>query len=224
MRFAVDFLRLWVRQHERLEWVKEELAPEIAELREIAEAEIAATEKLKARRRFRWGSLAAGAALVIAILLFAPGSPVRVFSASTVAEEVKVVATIPFEDKCGFQTQAPGVTMAMCLDSVEKLTDNTLRFNVHWTASITSGELNAVAWVPGEGDQAPHLEDANGTRYDLIEAGGSAALPLFVRHGEISEAGTFLFPSLEEGSSTVTFVDVDETSGQEIRIEGLVLE
>ena len=90
MRFAVDFLRLWVRQHERLEWVKEELAPEIAELREIAEAEIAATEKLKARRRFRWGSLAAGAALVIAILLFAPGSPVRVFSASTVAEEVKV--------------------------------------------------------------------------------------------------------------------------------------
>ena len=93
IRFTIDFLRLWVRQHERLEWVKEELSNEIAELREIAEAEAEAAERRKTRRRFRWGSLATGVAVVVALLLFLPVSPVRVFSASKVVEQVRVVAT-----------------------------------------------------------------------------------------------------------------------------------
>ena len=133
-----------------------------------------------------------------------------------------VEATIPFEDKCGFQPQAPGVIMAMCLDSVETLTDDTLRCNVHWTASITSADINAVAREPGIGDQAPYLEGPDGAKYELIEAGGSAALPLFVRHGEISEPGTLLFPPLPDNVLVVSLVDpAGEEQG---RISDIVIE
>ena len=205
-----------------LEWIKEELATEVEELREIAEAEAEAAERRKARRRFRWGSLVTAIVTVADLLLFVPGSPARVFSAGVAEVAVTVEATIPFEDKCGFQPQAPGVIMAMCLDSVETLTDDTLRFNVHWTPSITSADINAVAREPGIGDQAPYLEGPDGAKYELIEAGGSAALPLFVRHGEISEPGTLLFPPLPDNVLVVSFVDpAGEEQG---RISDIVIE
>ena len=54
-----------------LEWIKEELATEVEELREIAEAE--AAERRKARRRFRWGSLVTAIVTVAALLLLRPG-------------------------------------------------------------------------------------------------------------------------------------------------------
>ena len=224
IRFTIDFLRLWVKQHERLEWVKEELADEIAELREIAEAEAEAAERKKTRRRFRWGSLATGVGVVVALLLFLPVSPVRVFSASKVVEQVKVVATIPFEDKCGFQTQAQGAIMATCVETVEKLSDKTLRVNVKWHANITAGNVTAVGRGKSEaGDTLPYLEDGNGNVYNFTEAGGSASAPFFLRHGE-SEMGWFLFPALAEGVTAVSLVDEDVNTGQQTRLENIALE
>ena len=226
MRFAVDFLRLWVRQHERLEWVKEELSTEIEQLREVAEAEIEAAERRATRRRFRWGSLVSAVALAIALLLFVPGSPLRVFSASTVTEEVKVVQTIDFteDNRCGFQTQGQGADLAMCLNTVDTLSDNTIRVNVKWHASITSDQVTAVGRGKSDvGDALPHLQDTSGNTYNFTGVGGSAAAPFSLRHGE-SEEGWFLFPPLAEGVSAVTLVDKDVNTGQEMRIEGIVLE
>ena len=186
IRFAIDFLRLWVRQHERMEWVKEELSTEVEELREVAEAEIEAAESRQRRKRFRWGAVLSTVALVVILLLFIPGSPLRVFSASTVVEEVKVAAAIPFElgDKCGTQRQAPGVDLFMCRGSVERLTDSTTRVNVHWTVTITSGESNASLRAKSEvGDTEPFLLDAEGNRYEFIGAEGAATQQLPVIQG-----------------------------------------
>ena len=213
-----------MKQHERLEWVKEELSEEIAELREVAEAEAEAAERTKARRRFRWGSMATVIAVVVALLLFLPVSPVRVFSASTVVEQVRVVATVPVQDKCGFQTQAQGAIMATCVESVEKLSDKTLRFNVKWHANITSGGVTAVGRGKSEaGDTLPYLQDESGNVYNFTEVGGSASAPFFLRHGE-SEIGSFLFPALADGETTVSFVDEDVNTGQQTRLENIVLE
>jgi len=218
MRFAIDFLRLWVRQHERLEWVKEELSTELEELRQIAEAETSAAEQRRARRRFRWGALVGGVALVIALFLFVPGSPLRVFSASTVAEEIKVVAKVPLENKCGFQTQTQGAILATCLESVEKLSDKTIRLNVRWHANVSGGEITAVGRGESKvGDPTTYLQDGNGNIYNFKKVGGSAAAQFFLRHGQSTD-GWFLFPPLAEGITAVTLVDEDTNTRQKTMI------
>ena len=226
MRFAIDFLRLWVQQHEKVEWVKEELSTEIEELREIAEAEIAAAEKRKTRRRFRWGSLVGGVALVVVLLLFVPGSPVRVFSAAPVVEEVRVVGTLDFTDgnKCGFQTQAVGAILATCVNTIEKLSDKTMRLNIKWHANISSAEISAVGRAKSEiGEPFPQLQDNVGNTYNFTEVGGAAAGQFFIRHVE-SDEGWFLFPPLAQDATAVTFMDVDINTGQELKIEGIDLQ
>ena len=224
VRFAIDFLRLWVRQHARLEWVKEELSTKIGEYREIAEAEIAAAEKQEARKRFRWGALAGAVGLVVVLLLFVPGSPARLFSASKVTEAVSVAQTFDFtnENSCGFQKQAAGAILAMCIDTVEVRTDKTLRFNVHWTANITTAEFNAVERAKSEvGDPEPYIQDNNGNIYNFSEVQGAATLPISIRHGKPSDAGSFIFPPLPAGAGPVTLVH--GSGQQEMRIEGIVL-
>ena len=188
----------------------------------LAEAEIAASEKRKARNRFRWWSLVGLGAIVTVLLLFVPSSPLRVFSASKVVEKVTVAATLAFENKCGSQAQAEDVALTLCLDTVEVLTDKTIRFNVHWSADINSVEIDAVGRPKSvEGDTLPYLEDESGAKYQFIKVGGSAALPLFVRHQERSEDGWFLFPSLPEPIKIVTLVD--SIGEQGMRIEEIVL-
>ena len=224
MRFAIDFLRLWVRQHQRLEWVKEELATEIEEFREAVEAEAAAAERRKTRRRFRWGTLGGSVALVVALLLFVPGSPLRVFSA-TVAEEVVTVAqTFDFagENKCGFQTQAEGAILAMCLEKVEKLSDKSTKFHVSWTASIESdSQYNALSREKTEIGDPVYLMDEKGNEYSFTELGGAAALPFAVFNNETSEIGWFLFPPIEGGGTSVTLVD--ETGEGSAKISDIAL-
>ena len=188
----------------------------------LAEAETAASEKRKARNRFRWWSLVGSAAIATVLLLFVPSSPLRVFSASKVVEEVTVAATLAFENKCGFQAQAEGVTLAMCLDTVELLSDKTIRFNVYWSADINSDDIDAVGRPKSvEGDTLPYLEDESGAKYQFLKLGGSAALPLFVRHQERSEDGWFLFPPLPKQVKIVTLVDAIGEQG--MRIEEIVL-
>ena len=224
LRFAIDFLRLWVRQHERMEWVKEELSTEVEELREVAEAEIEAAESRQRRKRFRWGAVVSTVALVVILLLFVPGSPLRVFSASTVVEEVKVAASIPFEvgDRCGTQRQAPGVDLFMCLGSVERLTDSTTRVNVHWTVDITAGESNASLRAKSEvGDTEPFLLDGEGNRYEFTSVGGAATQQLPVIQGQMTDPGWFVFAPLPGDVKTVTLVD--SVGDQELRIEDVEL-
>ncbi len=225
VRFAIDFLRLWVRQHERVEWVKEELSSEIETLREAAEAEAAEAERRITRKRFRWGTLVGVVALAVALLLFVPGSPLRVFSATTVTEQVGVVQTLDFQDqdKCAFQTQAAGAILAMCLDTVEKLSDDTSRYNVRWTANIRGDAVNAVDRKGSATlEPVPYLRDEAGNIYNFLDVGGSAALRVAMRHGEDSGPGWFLFPELEDGVISVDLVDV--VGEQEMVIQQIALQ
>ena len=226
MGFAIDFLRLWVRQHQRLEWVKEELSTEIQELREIAEAEQEAAERLKMLRRFRWGSLVGGVASIVLLLLFVPGSPVRVFSASVAEEMVSVVQTLDFSDdsKCGFQTATAGAILAMCLETVEKLSDKTTKFYVNWTASIDpDARFDAVNRQKTELGAPVFLQDESGNEYRFTDMGAAAALPFAVEHSQTSESGWFHFPPLPDGVKTVILVDETGEGGRTL-ISDIALE
>ncbi len=223
-RYTIDFLRLWVRQHQKLQWVKEELSTEIGGLREIAEAEIAASEKQATRRKFRWGALVFSAAIVVAVVV-----PLISFAGG--GGEVTIMDTVDFtqENKCGFLGQPAGGGMLTCVRTVDKLSDNTLRFNVEWTADIggltAGGDLTpAVGREKSEvGAVAPYLEDSNGVQYHYIDVGGSAAASLALTHGQ-TDAGSFLFPPLETGITSVSFVDLEPDTGAQFMIEGIVLE
>ena len=227
MRFAIDFLRLWVRQYQRLEWVKEELSEEIEELRTRHQAELAAIERRKAHRRIRWGTIVGAVATAVALLLFVPGSPARVFSASTVTEEVRVSETFGFvdQDKCDFQVQESGAILAFCVNTVDRMSDRTLRFNVKWHANVPRTlTVNAIARGKSlVGDTLPFLVDELGNVYNFSAVDGAATAPFFLKEGGNVE-GSFLFPPVAEGVTTVNLIDKDVNTEQELTIKDIVLQ
>ena len=222
LRFTIDFMRLWVGQHQRVEWVKEELAPQVDELRVMAEAQAEAIAKRTISKRFPWQAIVGGLTLIWLVLLLAPGSPIGLFDSSSSASDVPSIAqNITLEDKCGFQSQAEGLaTLATCIDSVQRFSDDSMRLFVHWAADINSDRFNAVERGKSQvGDSVPYLEDSEGNLYNFIDIGEAAALTVSIRDGTISDSGWFLFPPAKGGSNTFTYVDVDSVSGEELRIE-----
>ena len=214
IRFAIDFLRLWVREHEKMEWIKEELSTEIAELREIAEAELAAEEARASKKKFRWGLLVASVATVVALLLFVPGSPARVFEAGVPEEVISVVASIPVENRCGTLSQTETLGLGTCVDSVEKLSNRQLRFNVFWTAAVApdlvlpEGFEAGLNRAPSKiGDLEPFLQDQDGNSYHFTEIGGTAAVEVSATNLKATDIGWFQFPQLPDGVTSVAFVD-----------------
>ena len=223
VRFAIDFLRLWVRQHERVEWVKEELSGEIETLRE--EAEAAEAERRATRKRFRWGSLVGvvgpGGGLAAVRARVAPAGLQRLDGHRRGG--CRPDSGLPGPGQVRLPDQAAGAILAMCLDTVEKLSNDTMRFNLHWTATIRNERFNAVNRKGSTTlDPVPYLRDESGNTYNFLDVGGSAALQVAVGHGQNSEPGWFLFPELEDGVTSVDLVDV--VDGQEMVIQEIVLQ
>ena len=75
---------------------------------------------------------------MVMLLLFVPGSPAQIFSASVSENKVVVSETLDFSDGSlqALHAPAPGAVLATFVDSIDKLSDGTLRFNMHWSAII----------------------------------------------------------------------------------------
>ncbi len=142
-------------------------------------------------------------------------------------EEVRVSETFGFvdQDKCDFQVQESGAILAFCVNTVDRMSDRTLRFNVKWHANVPRTLMvNAIARGKSlVGDTLPFLVDELGNVYNFSAVDGAATAPFFLKEGDNVE-GSFLFPPVAEGVTTVNLIDKDVNTEQELTIKDIVLQ
>jgi hypothetical protein len=212
LRFTVDFMRWWVQEHQKLEWLKEELVTPIEELRH------AAARRRPARVRLMLvlaGVVVAGTVL-LALLLLRGGSSVAGGIASTVAVDRCQVIDIQ-----GVYTIDWCVTTAEVLGKTEQV-----RLNVAWSAHILKPESGQVVQkgridtvsCPVDPKKCLYLEDPTGKQFHVIALGAAAAEDSLLRDGDTVQ-GWFLFPPLPKATS-FTFVFPED----DLRIENIRLQ
>ena len=232
-RFAVDLFRMWVHQSQKLEWVREELADFIRTLPEAPAAdEIAAPLPKQGVRLWTW-ALLLGAVGAVSAFLFLPVSPVSLFGSSgpaagegpgsgEVIEAVQLapaVHTFPVSQCDIITVIADEVAVEACVQQVEELEDESLRFTVSWGALITSPQHSGVTKASDEGNNNLFILDEAGTLYNFTNLGGAAKDEVVIKKDE-TVFGWFLFPPVPGETRRLSFLDNEAG----IRIDGIILE
>lgn len=223
LKFTIDSMRLWVQEHQKLEWVKEELAGPIEELRQAAE--LARAEAAARRRPARIGIMVAATAVVaVGVVVLAL---VLLRGGSSAAEAGPKIAYTVAVDKCQTLDVQGVVRMDWCVATSDVLEETKqVRLNVTWTAHINDprgvvekGRIDPAS-CPTDPKNCVYLEDSAGNQYHSIAAGGATSQDSLLRDGSKAE-GWFLFPPLPPGSKarTTAFVFPEDN----IRIENIVL-
>jgi hypothetical protein len=102
------------------------------------------------------------------------------------------------------------VEKTFTLDTVEILTDGTLRFEVRMGVRIAPGSaVTSVVKHSDVGNQDMYLTDGQGNRYDHTQVGGDFARELSLTNGQ-TISGWFLFPPPKSGARVFTFNVEDE--------------
>ena len=224
LNFTVDSMRLWVQEHQKVEWVKEELAGPIEELRRIAE--LARAEKAARRRPARIGVLAGATAVVaggialLVLILFTGGG-------AAAQEGPKIARSIPV-NQCEALDIQRIYNLDWCIVSADVLKDTRqVRLNVSWTVNITDVASKGQVVRKGAIDtigclnnplQCLYLEDSSGNQYRALQQGGAAEENSLMEDGSTVN-GWFLFPPLPN-SPSFAFVFPEDN----VRIDNIVLQ
>ncbi len=202
MRFTVDFMRLWLHQHLKLEWVKEELAEPLKKLQEaaaVAQANVPSRRQTSRTKLLLVPAFALAVGLVIVILTL-------LRSNSSAAEGI--ARTIPV-DRCQVIDVQSVFSMDWCITTAEVLKKTGhVRLNVAWSAHILKLQAGQVVLKSRldtdscltDSQKCIYLEDPAGKRFNAIDLGGAAAQDSLMRDGD-TVRGWVLFPSLSDARS-----------------------
>ena len=244
--FAVDLMRLYIREYQRIEWVQEELSKDLEEMRAAGVISVEAPKRPIGVRAIVFAS----SALVIGVILGAllvPASPMSIIPSSeppllSVTASTPTPTPIPptptptpippppglyAQEKCSLPPVEPEIKRAFILVCVESVLVNPggqMRFDVSWEPQIEEGLIvdgqlvNALAKLSDEGNTNMYVIDDRGNRYDFVDLGGAAREETVIPTGE-KATGWFLFSPPQDKARRFTFLDDD----RDWAIAGIVL-
>ena len=209
-RFATDLLRLYLRQHHRIDWVREDLGAAIQQTRQVQVAKARGPSRSRLIVAMSVATVAVILGILVGALLVPPSLP-SLFRSSTPPD-----AGLYEFNRCSLPRVGgeERLRLKLCVESVDVQPNGDMRFNISWTTEIEEGlvvdGIRVTGLLKSSDVDNPNMyvTDDQGNRYAFMDLGGAAKDEILIPDGERAD-GWFLFPTPQGKARLFTFHDDD---------------